>query len=188
MRTPPRCSCTSSSASRTSMRCLLPLPHLFGASCAAAWKRTAGNVFPISAWRVSRLTMRWRRRPPASHRDGGAPVRARLLSAWIVAAALIVASIVGALVYSRFRSTESRLLVRASIPLAERSRVRRPTAIVCHLARRHAHRVPDSRRRAASQPSVERSGELRHCRNRGCPESLCSLPTANGSRSSSGPR
>ena len=48
-----------------------------------------------------------------------APSRARAGPAWIVAAALIVASIVGALVYSRFPSTESRPLVRASIPLAE---------------------------------------------------------------------
>ena len=39
--------------------------------------------------------------------------------AWIVAAALVVAAIVGALVYSRFPSTESRPLVRASIPLAQ---------------------------------------------------------------------
>jgi WD40 repeat protein len=46
-----------------------------------------------------------------------APVRGHARLAWIVAA-LIAASVVGPLVYSRFRSAES-LLIRASIPLAE---------------------------------------------------------------------
>jgi eukaryotic-like serine/threonine-protein kinase len=48
-----------------------------------------------------------------------APSRARVAAAWTVAAALIVAAIAGVLLYSRSRSTESRPLVRASIPLAE---------------------------------------------------------------------
>ena len=45
--------------------------------------------------------------------------RARAALAGIVAASLILGSIVGALVSSRFRSTESRPPVRASISLAE---------------------------------------------------------------------
>ena len=47
------------------------------------------------------------------------PGRARAALAWTVAATLTVASIVSALVYSRWPATESRLPVRASIPLAE---------------------------------------------------------------------
>jgi hypothetical protein len=49
-----------------------------------------------------------------------APSGARVGPTWIVAAALIIASIVATLAYTRFPSTESRPLVRASIPLAER--------------------------------------------------------------------
>jgi eukaryotic-like serine/threonine-protein kinase len=48
-----------------------------------------------------------------------APDRRRTGAAWIVAAALIAAAVVGALMYPRFRSYASGPLVRASIPLAE---------------------------------------------------------------------
>ncbi|MFN2447081.1 MAG: protein kinase [Vicinamibacterales bacterium] len=48
------------------------------------------------------------------------PARTRVHPAWIIAAALIVASLVGPLAYWRFSRGESRPLVRASIPLAER--------------------------------------------------------------------
>jgi hypothetical protein len=43
----------------------------------------------------------------------------RAAAAWIVAAALIVVSVIGALVYGRSRSRESRSIVRASMPLVE---------------------------------------------------------------------
>ena len=48
------------------------------------------------------------------------PARTRVRPAWIVATALIVASVAGPLVYWRFSRTESRPLIRASIPLADR--------------------------------------------------------------------
>jgi serine/threonine-protein kinase len=46
--------------------------------------------------------------------------RTRVHPAWIIAAALIVASVVGPLAYWRLSPRESRPLVRASIPLADR--------------------------------------------------------------------
>jgi eukaryotic-like serine/threonine-protein kinase len=48
------------------------------------------------------------------------PVRTQARRAWIAAAALIAASIAATLAYSRFPPRESRLLVRTSIPLADR--------------------------------------------------------------------
>jgi serine/threonine-protein kinase len=51
---------------------------------------------------------------------GMPPTRKRVHPAWIIASALIVASVVGPLVYVRWSQSESRPAVRASIPLAER--------------------------------------------------------------------
>ncbi len=185
-RTSPRSSRGSSSTSRTSMRCLASTPAPVRRLLRRCLEKDRRKRLPDIG--VARIEIRrcLTSQSTRCHRR----CRARAALAWIVAAALIVASIVGALVYSRWPTTESRLLVRASIPLAEPSRVRilgqQPAFAISPDGTRA--RVPNRRRGAALQPSVERGGEFRDRRNRRCFESLSSLPTADGSRSSSGPR
>jgi hypothetical protein len=93
----------------------------------------------------------------------------RAAAAWIVAAALIVVSVIGALVYGRSRSTESRSIVRASMPLVEPLDPRSAAAIVRRVARWHARRLPHRRRgplrsrllhEAVSSASVGTKGRL----------------------------
>ena len=176
---------------RAGLRCVARCDSRTDSAPAASLpgKGPSANVFPISASRASRSTMRWRRRPlTTSSAIAAVPLRAcaaRGVDRRRCAdrrrrrrCARVLAVSVDGIASARSRVDSAR---RAS-------RFWSSAAIVCHLARRHARRVPDRRRWAASQPSVERSGELRDCRNRGCFDIPSSLPTAAGSRSSSGRR